>query len=169
MSTQERSSVADGIGFGLALGATGAYVILAGLGIVPAPDGAEAFRGPPAVILCAGAAFIFAGVALAIRSFAGANDNDGDLPAGAPRWTQLSYRIVGIAIAGSLAAIGTWIAIGNGPRAFTVGGPMLEMRTTGETIGRTVFGLGAVIVWIYVIALTVSTVRKFFDRRGSST
>ena len=28
------------------------------------------------------------------------------------------------------------------------------MQTTGEMIGRTVFGLGAVIVWIYVIALT---------------
>ena len=28
------------------------------------------------------------------------------------------------------------------------------------------FGLGAVIVWIYVIALTVGTVRKFFGRGG---
>ncbi len=28
------------------------------------------------------------------------------------------------------------------------------------------FGLGAVIVWIYVIALTVGTVRKLFDRGG---
>ena len=27
-------------------------------------------------------------------------------------------------------------------------------------------GLGAVIVWIYVIALTVGTMRKLFDRRG---
>jgi hypothetical protein len=31
---------------------------------------------------------------------------------------------------------------------------------------RTVFGLGAVIVWIYVIALTVGTVRKLFNRGG---
>jgi hypothetical protein len=38
------------------------------------------------------------------------------------------------------------------------------MQTTGEMIGRTVFGLGAVIVWIYVIALAVGTVRKLFDR-----
>jgi hypothetical protein len=28
-----------------------------------------------------------------------------------------------------------------------------------------VFGLGAVIVWIYAIALTVGTVRKLFDRK----
>jgi hypothetical protein len=29
-------------------------------------------------------------------------------------------------------------------------------------IGRAVFALGAVIVWIYLFALTVSTVRKLF-------
>jgi len=29
-----------------------------------------------------------------------------------------------------------------------------------------VLGLGAVIVWIMVIALTIGTVRKLFDRRG---
>jgi hypothetical protein len=40
------------------------------------------------------------------------------------------------------------------------------MQTAGEAIGRTIFGLGAVIAWIYVIALTVGTVRKLFDRRG---
>ena len=40
------------------------------------------------------------------------------------------------------------------------------MQATGEVLGRTVFGLGAVIVWICVIALTVGTVRKLFDRRG---
>jgi hypothetical protein len=40
------------------------------------------------------------------------------------------------------------------------------MQTIGEMIGRTVFSLGAVIVWISVIALTVGTVRKLFDRHG---
>ena len=70
------------------------------------------------------------------------------------------------ASAGALATIGTWIAIGSGPRAFSLSAPFVEMQTAGEIIGRTVFGLGAVIVWIYVIALTVGTVRKLFDRRG---
>ena len=52
------------------------------------------------------------------------------------------------------------------PRAFSLSAPFVEMQTTGEILGRTVFGLGAVVVWIYVIALTVGTVRKLFDRRG---
>jgi hypothetical protein len=64
------------------------------------------------------------------------------------------------------AIIGTYVAIGSGPHAFSLSTPLAEMQTTGEAVGRTVFGLGAVIVWIYVIALTVGTVRKLFDRRG---
>ncbi len=166
MSVEQPSSAADGIGFGIALAATGIYFILVGFGALPMPGGEDALHGPPAIIVCAGAAFLFAGFALGIRARAGAKERDSELPAATPPWTHVAYRVTGIAVAGSLAAIGTWIAIGGGPRAFVVSGPMLEMRTTGELIGRTMFGLGAVIVWIYVIALTIGTVRKLFERRG---
>ena len=71
--------------------------------------------------------------------------------------------MLAIGAAGALAIVGTWIAIGSGPRAFGFGAPFVGMQTTGEIIGRTVFGLGAVIVLIYLIALTVGTVRKLFD------
>ena len=166
MSAQDPSSPYDAIGTGLAFALTGVYFILVGLGELPVPGGEDAIHGPGAIVVCAGAAFLFAGLALAIRCKVGAKDRDGELPADAPRWSHVAYRIAGIAVAGSLAAIGTWIAIGSGPRAFSVSGPFVEMRTTGEAIGRTVFGLGAVIVWIYVIALTVGTVRKLFGRGG---
>ena len=75
--------------------------------------------------------------------------------------------MLAIGAAGALATIGTFVAIGSGPRAFSLSAPFVEMQTAGEIIGRTVFGLGAVIVWIYVIALTVGTVRKLFDRRAA--
>lgn len=166
MSTPDKPSAADGVGIGLALAATGGYFVLVGFGVLPPPGGDEAAKAPLAIVVAAGLAFVFAGLSLMVRAFAGARDQDSELPADAPRWTQFAYRALAIAMAGSLASIGTWIAIGSGPRAFTVSGPFLEMRTAGETIGRTVFGLGAVIVWIYVIALTVGTVRKLFDRRS---
>ena len=160
------ASVADGIGFGIALALTGGYFMLVGFGVLPVPGSEDALHAPLAIIVCAGAAFLFGGIALGIRAKAGADNRDGELPGNAPPWTHLAYRVAGIATAGSLAAIGTWLAIGSGPRTFAVSGPMIEMQTTGQTIGRAVFGLGAVIVWIYVIALTVQTVRKLFDRRG---
>ena len=94
-------------------------------------------------------------------------DTQTDVPDSAPTWIKLWYRMLGIGIAGALATIGTWIAIGSGPRAFTISGSFGEMQTSGQALGRTVFGLGAAIVWIYVIALTVGTVRKLFNRNSS--
>jgi hypothetical protein len=111
-------------------------------------------------------AFLFAGLTLVVRARVGMTDQQSDVPESAPLWAKLSYRMLGIGVAGALAAIGTWIAIGSGPRAFTISAPFGPMQTTGELVGRSVFGLGAVIVWIYVIALTVSTVRKLFDRNS---
>jgi hypothetical protein len=93
-------------------------------------------------------------------------DHDSNVPDNAPTWLKLSYRAFGIGVAGALAIIGTWIAIGSGPRAFNLSAPLVEMQTTGEIVGRVVFGLGAVITWIYVIALAVVTMRKLFERRG---
>jgi hypothetical protein len=165
MSPEQQLSPAEGLGLGLAFVATGLYFILVAFGLLPPPDEAAA-RGPAVLVFCAGVAFVTAGIVVAVRAKAVADHRNGDLAADLPLWSHPSYRVAGIATAGSLAAIGTWIAIGSGPRSFMVAGPFLEMRTMGEAIGRTLFGLGAVVVWIYVIALTVGTVRKLLDRRG---
>ncbi|MBM3527969.1 MAG: hypothetical protein FJX62_07745 [Alphaproteobacteria bacterium] len=164
MSAQDQSKPQDVVGIGIAFMAGGAYFCLVALGVLPMPDGGA--NAPWPILFCAGLAFFFAGCTCIVRSKAGMNDKQDEVPESAPLWTKLSYRVFGIAIVGSLAIVGTWIAIGSGPRSFNVSGPLFETRTTGELIGRSVFGLGAVIVWIYVIALTVGTVRKFFDRRG---
>ena len=158
---QQQAKPADSIGFGIAMAATGLYIIGVALGLLPMPDGGAG--APPFVIVLAGLTFVFVGCSLAIRAHTGARDTDGDLPKAAPAWAKMSYRIIAIAITGSLASIGTWVAIGGDPRKFSVSGPIGSIPA-GETIGRAVFALGAVIVWIYVIALTVGTVRKLFDR-----
>ncbi len=36
--------------------------------------------------------------------------------------------------------------------------------SAGEIIGRTAFGIGAVIVWLFMIAMTVRGVRKLLAR-----
>jgi hypothetical protein len=163
MRIEQQSKPADGIGFGIALAAGGVYFVLVALGVLPMPEGGAS--APPFVVALAGLTFLVAGGSVMIRARTGARDSDADLPANAPRWTHMSYRIAGIAITGTLALIGTWVAIGSGPRSFTISGAVSGPLPTGELIGRAVFGLGAVIVWIYVIALTVGTVRKLFDRR----
>lgn len=157
-----RARPADVVGLGVAFAAAGLYFVLAGIDILPFPGGTQT---PGAIIVCAGLAFLFAGLTCFVRAKAGMTDSQDDVPATAPLWLALSYRAFGIGVAGALALIGTWIAIGTGPRAFNISGPIGEMHTTGEVIGRSVFALGAVIVWIYVLVLTVGTLRKLIDRR----
>ena len=169
MSIQDRpgqsvtqASPHDVIGVGIAFSAAGLYVMLGAAGYVPMPES----NSPAFISFCAGAAFLFAGLTCMVRARAGMLNMESEVPDSAPRWTQISYRVLAIGAAGALATIGTYVAIGSGPRAFSLSAPFVEMQTTGEVLGRTVFGLGAVIVWIIVIALTVGTVRKLYDRRG---
>ena len=143
-------------GLGLAFAIAGLYFMLGTGGVLPLPEAG----GPAFVIFCAGAAFLFAGLTCMVRAKAGMDDRQTDVPDDAALWLKLAYRVLGIGAMGALATIGTWIAIGSGPRSFAISGSFGEMQTSGQTLGRVVFGLGAVIVWIYVIALTVGTVRK---------
>ena len=171
MSTQDRlpSKVArqasphEVAGLGLAFAAGGLYFIVGAADYLPMPE----TNSPNFLGYCIGAAFLFAGLTCVVRARAGMADHDSDVPDSAPTWLKLSYRALGIGVAGALAIIGTWIAIGSGPRAFSLSAPFVEMQSTGEVIGRVVFGLCATITWIYVIALTVATARKLFDRRSS--
>jgi hypothetical protein len=156
-----RASPDDVVGVGIAFAAAGLYFVIDAAGYLPLPE----VNGPHFLGYCVGAAFLFAGLTCLVRARAGMADAESAVPGNAPVWIKLSYRVLAIGIAGALAIIGTWIAIGSGPRAFNLSAPFVETRTTGETIGRVVFALGAVITWIYVIALTVGTVRKIFDRR----
>jgi len=160
---RRQASPAETAGLGIAFAAIGLYFMLVGADLLPPPGKTNS---PMAIVFCAGLAFLFAGLTCVVRARVGMSDSESDVPANAPLWTKLSYRMLGIGAAGALAAIGTWIAIGSGPRAFTITAPFGQMQTTGELVGRSVFGLGAVIVWIYVIALTVSTVRKLLDRKN---
>lgn len=158
MRIQDQASPQDVIGVGFAFAAAGLYFILGAADYLPMPK----TNGSAFIIGCAGAAFLFAGLTCMVRARAGMTGAQTDLPDSAPRSLKLSYRVIAIATSGALATIGTWAAIGSGPHAFTASLPFAETTTAGETLGRTVFALGAVIVWIYLIALTVGTVRKLF-------
>jgi hypothetical protein len=149
-------------GFGVAMSIAGLYFMLGAYGLLPMPE----TNGPAFIVFAAGAAFLFAGLVCFFKAGTGMADAQTEVPDGAPAWIRLSYRMLAIGIFGAFATIGTWIAIGSGPRVFTVSSSIGEMQAGGDALGRTIFGLGAVIVWICVIALTIGTVRKLFNRSG---
>jgi hypothetical protein len=59
----------------------------------------------------------------------------------------------------SLGAIGTWVAFGPGERKFSSSIPFLP-AWLNEPIGRTVFGIGAILIWIILIASAVVGARR---------
>jgi hypothetical protein len=162
MRVQTPASPADVVGVGIAFVCGGLYFVLEWFGAMPLPGEAHA---PAVIVLAIGLAFLFAGLTCFVRAKAGMAEQTNKVPSNTPHWSQSSYRSFAIGGAGTLTIIGTWIVIGGGPHIISTTLPFTAMQTTGDIVGRAVFALGAVIVGIYVIAFTVDTIRKLFDRR----
>ena len=157
----DRASPYEIVGLGSAFVAAGLYFMLGSGGVLPMPEA----NGPAFVVFCAGAAFLFADLTCMVRAKAGMQRPRRPTCRTTPR-SGSSLPIARSASAWPArsrpSAPGSRSARARARSPCPV--PFGEMQTTGETLGRTVFGLGAVIVWIYVIALTVGTVRKLFNR-----
>jgi hypothetical protein len=72
-------------------------------------------------------------------------------------------RLVGAVVLLALAAIFNWIAFGPGPRHFTstitFGGSSGQRAAMGDTSGRMIFGIIAVLIDLLVIAVAVRWMR----------
>jgi hypothetical protein len=147
------------VALGLVFVAAGAGVGLLALGLVP---GAEAsLEAPRWVVACAGLMFTFCGGAVIVGyAVAGGTGPDGDLRPGTPWGVRLTQALLGLGIIGLLAAIFSWIAFGTGPRAFTITLPFAGRGPGDETFGRTVFGIGAVLIWVFFAVMAVVSVRR---------
>ena len=87
--------------------------------------------------------FLATGISVIVRGLSGVDDRSGSLPDDAPAWMKTVYWLDSVIAAAGLAGIGTWVAFGGGARHFSMTGPITG--PVGEGIGRTVFGIGAII------------------------
>jgi hypothetical protein len=140
----------------------GFYFLLVGAGILPIPGGAENLHGPLWLVLGAGLAFSLAGLAVLLQAFGHANDR-GEFPAEAPTWLRVVQYLIGLTIFATFGATGSWIAFGPGERAFSGSLPFIS-SASGSAVGRIVFGIGAIIVWIGTIAFAVRGARNLLGR-----
>ena len=127
-----QASAHEVAGFGIALSIAGVYFMLGSYGLLPMPEA----NGPGLIVFAAGAAFLFAGLVCFVRARTGMTDAQTEVPDSAPDCIKLSYRMLAIGIFGAFATIGTWIAIGSGPRVFTVSSAFGAMQTSDDTLGR---------------------------------
>lgn len=149
------------IAIGTLTAAAGAYFGLVGFEIVPPPSRSN---GPIWISLFVGLVFFAGGVSVIVSGATGAYDCSGDLPADAPLWVATVYWLSGVLAAAGLAGIGSWVAFGAGTRHFSISG--FFSGSVGEGIGRTVFGIGAIMTWLFVAAIAHSGAKKLFGKKN---
>lgn len=147
------------VALGLVFIAAGTFVVLLPVGAVPGVE--PSLQAPSWVGVCAGLMFALCGGAIIIGyAVAGGAGPDGDLLPGTPRWVRAVQYLLGLGIVGALAAIATWIAVGPGPRAFTLTIPFVGRGPGDETVGRVVFGAGAVLMWAFLVVFLAVGFRR---------
>lgn len=148
------------LAFAVLLAAAGLYFMLAGIGVAPPPGKTDA---PGFVIVLVGLAFLAAGGSLMVRGLLGITDRQADLPADTPRSLQALYILNGLLVMTALASIGTWVALNAGDGEVKVSG--MISGVAGANVGRTVFGIGAVIAWLMVFAMGRAGWKKLSGRQ----
>ena len=148
------------IAIGTLTAAAGAYFGLVGLETLPPPS---RINGPIWISLFVGLVFFSGGVAAIVSGATGAYDRAGDLPADTPVWIAMTNWLADVLATAGLACIGTWVAFGGGTRHFSMSG--FFTGSVGEGIGRTVFGIGAIITWLLVVVMARAGAKKIFGKK----
>jgi hypothetical protein len=141
----------------------GLYFTLVGAGALPVPGGSRNLHAPLWIVLCAGLTFLLGAIALLVQTI-GRGDDHGELPADAPLLLRAVLYLIGVTIFSLFGAIASWIAFGPGSRAFA-GSFLFFGPETNAAIGRTAFGIGAIVIWLCTIAVAVAGMRKLLRRR----
>lgn len=164
MNRQQPASPRTTLLCGLLAAAMGLFLLLFGLGVVPMKP--RAGDGPLWIGVVAGICFMLGGISIAVGAVHGVSES-GELPKDTGWWMRLFYTVIGVTVAGSLATIGSWVAFGPGPRTFGGTGMFLLSLEANAMVGRIMFGIGAVITWLFTIAIAVRGVRQLLS--GKST
>ena len=150
------------LAIGLLFAAVGLYFALTGLGVFPIPGGPKNLHAPLWIVFLAGLAFFLGGATAILQGIGKAKPN-GELPANAPPWMRVVQGLIVLAIFAVFALMASWVAFGPGERKITTTIPFYS-GPANEWIGRSAFGIGAIVMWLCTIALAVSGARKWFGR-----
>jgi hypothetical protein len=143
--------------------AIGVLAILLSLGLFgPAPSSNH--RENSWLGVAFGIAFLFAGISVIIQAvLARGYPTTAELPASTPSWLRLLHSLLGLGVIVSLGAIFTWVAVGSGERSFTGSGAIF-----GETGGRIAFGIGAILIWIFLATILFLKARRLIRRHDEN-
>ena len=124
--------------------ALGSVALLIGLGVISSGDTKRTVAGN-LVAIGVGALFVFAGLMVMVRDFAGAKNRE-ELPADAPAFLRFSASLLNILLLAVFAAVATVIASGALPGL--------------AILFRVFMGAFALLLWYGVIYLALSKLKR---------
>lgn len=146
--------------------AMGMMIVLFGSGVIS--ETRHAGDAPPWVAFVGGLIFVLAGVSIIAGALQGVPAS-GELPKNATWWARLFYYLVGLTLVAALATIGTWVAFGAGERSFQGPGMFFLSKSVNDLVGRIVFGFGALLTWLMLLAFAVYSGRKLFPGKSGAS
>ena len=172
MSDANQLSRGGAWGVGALFVAGGIPPVLIGIGVLkppPSPDNAPAW-----LALCAGIAFIAAGLCVIVDYGIGGITlkPDGDFPDGTPIAIRVANLVLGAIIVGSMTAMFGWVSFGPGTRHFstTIYLPFMPeplRQRSGEISGRIIFGFGTILLAFMFVACTVVGIKRLQRARSN--
>ncbi len=145
---------------GIACAGGGFFLALVGLGLAHSPSH---INGPNWLGFAAGLVFFATGLAVLVRVWLHVPDKQPNLPDDAPAIAVAIQWLAVLTIIVALASIGSWIAFGPGPRQFSMSLPV--WGSLAETIGRVMFGFGAIITWLMAALMAYAGVMKMLGKK----
>lgn len=133
--------------------ALGWVSLLVGLGVFP--TGTANISGLGYLLaIGTGLLFIFAGIMVIVRDFAGARNRE-EIPPGAHPLLRVGEQVISIVLIAIFAAICSVIAFG----PFFTGGAAPDAGSFGGTVFRIVMALFAIVLWYAAIYLAISRLK----------
>jgi hypothetical protein len=155
---QKQPSPWETIGLGTLAAVVGFFLVLAALSLLPSPGRPNR---PVWVVLAAGFCLLLSGLwrlipALVMEEFR----VDGKASTDTPQPLHVAQYVFALAVVMCCAMVGSWIALGPGAH----GSLPFSSSDSVDVLGRAIFAIGAVVIWLGLIAVALSSWRKRVGR-----
>ena len=155
---QKQPTPWETIGLGTLAAVIGFYLVLAALSLLPAPGGPNS---PMWGVLAIGFCLLVGGLWLLIPALVMDELKAGaDASPSKPRRLHLAQYVFALAVVMCCTMVGSWIALGPGIH----GSLPFSSSDSLDVLGRATFGIGAVAIWLGLVAVAISGWRKMMSR-----
>jgi hypothetical protein len=142
------------IGLGTLAAVVGFYLVLAALSLAPSPGRPN---GPMWVVLGAGFCFLLGGLWVLIPALVMDElSTDGKASTNSPQRPHVAQYVFALAVVMCCAMVGSWIGLAPGAH----GSLPFSSSDSLDVLGRVIFAVGAVVIWLGLIAVATNGWRK---------